>query len=125
MTVQMTVQWTKLDCKVTFIVLNQTDKSGPHHARIDLFEHRYDDKATFWYGVAEVACTLREFFAANRAGEGGGFRVKVELSDDRSGDCCVLGGAAVLTPQELHAEFLRVHLVGVMPLKAQGHASVS
>ena len=66
--------------------------SGPHQARIRLFEHEVDRLAIFWYGIAEVACTIEEIDkdAGNPHGEEGycspwEFSLRVHLDDGRFG----------------------------------------
>ena len=70
--------------------------SGPHAAIVHLFEHVYDEKTKFWYGVADVACTAEEIDRAARASgvpdppvgcwhNPTAFMLRVELEDGRKG----------------------------------------
>jgi hypothetical protein len=67
---------------------------GTYPAVIHLFEHEYDTETKFWYGVAEVVCTLKEIHdASQKAGlpHASGslnipkFKLRIELPDGRFG----------------------------------------
>jgi hypothetical protein len=68
---------------------------GPYNAAVHLFEHDYNDRIRFWYGVADVAVTVSEFHeAANRAGlsaepgsmhQPANFNMRIDLPDGRTG----------------------------------------
>jgi hypothetical protein len=92
----------KMEAKITFLTHrpNARPVAGPYHAVIHLFEHRYDDAVTFWYGVAEVACTLddlnRDVIASGmKPAEGleftpNSFWARIELADGRQGGAILL-----------------------------------
>jgi hypothetical protein len=64
--------------------------------QIHLFEHQYNERMQFWYGVAYVNRSWDETRAAMKeAGTGGfvGLAVRVELNDARSGIAHVCGAS--------------------------------
>ena len=67
--------------------------SGPHPAVVHLFEHHYDPQTDFWYGVADVGCTLEQLTAGRQACGCAGFARlgRMQSPSILARDCLLLG----------------------------------
>jgi hypothetical protein len=87
--------------------------SEPHSGQIHLFEHHYNDRFSFWWGVAEVVCDQAEILRL-AAKSPGLFVVAVSLSDGRT---------AVARQVDMHADhtapgsIMTIALFGDKPLR--------
>ena len=52
----METQGTKLDARFRFDLYLKPQAGPEYPGLIHLFEHKYDDDVSFWYGIAEVSC---------------------------------------------------------------------
>src|SRR5690242_17624101 len=103
----------KVDCSIQFM---HDDKPATATRRfsavLHLFEHEYDDKCRFWYGVAEVDCVLSDVWKVWAAAPND-FAIFVECPDGRK-------GAARLAEGNLQSgyegEYVRVAMVGITRL---------
>ena len=80
------IEESKVECKVLFSHdLTPTSVSPAIAGTLHLFEHLYNRHfPTFWYGVAELACSLKEIQPIHE-GQQEGVRAIVILEDGRKG----------------------------------------
>jgi hypothetical protein len=84
----VSVPYSKIDARFQFTADNETAErlSEKFHGQFHLFEHVYSDEVHFWYGVAHIECTYKQFREPMRVAGGPlSICVRVELSDGRTG----------------------------------------
>ena len=101
--------------------------SGPHPATLHFFEHDYDVQRKFWYGIADVACTLdvidRDAQNAGLSLPAGSqhniqsFDLVVYLDDGRFGSAKCLSWSDYFGPTTTN--YLEITFTGVTKLQQQ------
>ena len=70
-----------------FRLCGQEEESPEYSAVFHLFEHRYDARTVFWYGVLDVACSWKEFARWLYARPAENLRVAVSFAGGGGGEC--------------------------------------
>jgi len=85
----MDVNGSKVDCKFWFVVKGKP--SDMYLGQIHLFEHQYDPKTQFWYGVADVSCSFDDIGEIFGNGGEDDFGLSITLEDGRKGMAKAIG----------------------------------
>ena len=118
----MSASHPKVDCQVCFMRDGDpSSKSQTFGGLLHLFEHRYDEKIAFWYGVADVAIDAATYFRMF-SGNPANLRVVFELEDGRKGSARWLGEASA--SEEPPATIYRFGVVGITPLSAPSSSAL-
>lgn len=106
----MDIRKSRVDCTFQFMVDDRPEtQTEGFDGILDLFEHQYDEKTHFWYGVAEISCTYEEFDSVMRKGRPTEFGINIRLPDGR------VGSGRHLTSyfrSDRQSEYTRVALIG-------------
>ena len=76
---------------------------------LHLFEHQYDSATVFWYGVAEIRCSIEQFDAAMHISTPEANCIGVTLDDGREGIARMLNSCCVIDQE---STYTRVSLTG-------------